>query len=318
MVQHDIKTTVLRNLYEANFLGDGKTNLKELRGKEGLDEKSFWKVVDRMAADGLIREWTAGGNYIITSFGIIHAEENGIASEKLAKENQRARIVAMDNMAKIYDESSDPGDAHIQSLSERTGLNINLLLGNNLQVLKDLGYVESVAVGLFQLTSKGIDAVAKLRQRSSIADEFEQLAEMSPQARGRALQRLFARVVEQHGWYQEEGMRTSNEEMDVIVYREREYYLVECKWEKEPSQADVIRELYGKLGNRADVRGIVVSMSGFTEGAVKQVVDYASSRVILLFGPDNVRATIYGQETFDGLLNEKYKELVTRRRAVFN
>ncbi len=141
---------------------------------------------------------------------------------------------------------------------------------------------------------------------------------MSPQPRGRALQKLVAKVIEQHGWGQDESVRTSNEEMDVIVFREREYYLLECKWEKDRIEAAVIRELFGKLNNRIDVRGIVVSMSGFTEGAVKQVEDYISHRIILLFGGEDIRTLFYGQATFDDLLNAKYKELVTKRKVEFS
>jgi hypothetical protein len=39
-------------------------------------------------------------------------------------------------------------------------------------------------------------------------------------------------------------------------------------------RARIIREIHGKLINRAEVRGLVVSMSGFTKGAIKQVEDY--------------------------------------------
>jgi hypothetical protein len=106
--------------------------------------------------------------------------------------------------------------------------------------------------------------------------------------------------------------------MDVIVYREREYYLVECKWEKVPVEAGVIREFYGKLGNRVDVRGIAVSMSGFAGGAVKQVRDYRNDRIILLFGPDDVRSMVYERVAFDELLNQKYRAFVTRGRVVFS
>ena len=105
--------------------------------------------------------------------------------------------------------------------------------------------------------------------------------------------------------------------MDVIVYKEREYYLVECKWEKSHIQADVIRELYGKLGNRIDMKGIAVSMSGFTKGAIEQAEEYVGQRIILLFGPKDVRTMTNGQTSFDELLNLKYKELIMRKKVIF-
>jgi hypothetical protein len=119
-------------------------------------------------------------------------------------------------------------------------------------------------------------------------------------------------LIEQHRWETDEGVRTSHEEMDVIVWREREYYLLECKWEKDPIEAGIVRELFGKLGNRIGVNGIVMSMSGFTKGAVKQATEYAGQRVILLFGEDGVKRMVYGVESFTDLLNTKYRQLTMR------
>jgi hypothetical protein len=81
---------------------------------------------------------------------------------------------------------------------------------------------------------------------------------------------------------------------------------------------EVIRELYGKLGNRVDVQGIVVSMSGFTEGAMKQVSDYHNERIILLFGPRDVHSMIFERVPFDELLSQKFGTLVTRGKVIFD
>ena len=64
------------------------------------------------------------------------------------------------------------------------------------------------------------------------------------------------------------------------------------------------------------MRGIVVSMSGFTTGAIQQAQDYASSRVILLFGPGDVNKLVSGGARFEDLLVEKYTAMVTRRLAI--
>ena len=105
--------------------------------------------------------------------------------------------------------------------------------------------------------------------------------------------------------------------MVVIVYLEREYYLIECKWEKLPVEAHVVRELYGKLANSVDVKGIMVSMSGFTSGADKQVADYAGQKVILLFGPDDIRSIADTSRGFEDLLNMKYDALITSRKGIW-
>lgn len=62
------------------------------------------------------------------------------------------------------------------------------------------------------------------------------------------------------------------------------------------------------------VRGIVASMSGLTTGAVEHAADHAGQRVILLFSPGDVRALTHQESSFEELLNEKSKALVTRRQ----
>lgn len=103
--------------------------------------------------------------------------------------------------------------------------------------------------------------------------------------------------------------------MDVVVWREREYYLLEGKWEKNPIEAGVVRELFGKLGNRVGVNGIVTSMSGFSKGAAEQTEEYAAQHVILLFGEEAIKKLVYGHEKFADLLDIKYRQLSTKRRA---
>jgi hypothetical protein len=273
-------------------------------------------VAHRMTYDGLIRESAAGGNYRITSRGIVHAENQGAAPEELVSRNRRVRTLTLDFLAKVHHERGRYGRVPYQQVCKEADLDPYVVV-QNLSVLEHLGYVDCQN-NICKITFKGLKAVEDRRQRVAIAERFETISQMRPQPRGRELQKLLATIVAHQGWSQEEGVRTSHEEMDVIVFREREYYLVECKWEKDAIESGVIRELYGKLENREGVRGVVVSMSSFTTGAAKQAEDYASKRIILLFGPDDMRGMVYGQVTFDQLLNEKHKELVARRRIVFN
>jgi hypothetical protein len=191
---------------------------------------------------------------------------------------------------------------------------------NNLDVLKDeYFYVEEdSALGFFKLTYHGLAFSERCKQMSEVIDQFEKLSGLQPQARGRAFQKFFATLLAQDNWLQAEGVRTSHEEMDIIISRDREYYLVECKWEKDPIEAAVIRELMGKLTNRIDVKGIAVSLSGFTQGALDQAEQFMNNRVIILFGSEDVRSIVDGRASFTDLLNEKYREAVTRRNIIFN
>jgi hypothetical protein len=316
MDQTQIKNHILLSLYNAFFLSDENFNLKSLAEREGWQKTGFWNLVDRMKNEALIRGTAVGGFYEITSRGVIYAEDAGLVNEALVLTNQKARTLILKALMKVYEEKGNLYSASMTDLYEQTGLDESVLKSNR-QVLLGLDYIEATGNARFKITEIGIDAVIEYRQLVGLVDEFKDISEMSPRPRGRALQKFLAKIIGQHGWGQDEGVRTSNEEMDVIVFRDREYYLFECKWEKERVEAAVVRELFGKLSNRVDVRGIVVSMSGFTEGAVKQVEDYIGQRVILLFGSDDVQQMADGRATFDELLNAKYKELVTRRKVSF-
>lgn len=57
-------------------------------------------------------------------------------------------------------------------------------------------------------------------------------------------------------------------------------------------------------------------MSGFTKGAIDQAKNYANQRMILLFGPKDVENITLKKGQFEVLLNEKYKQLVTRQAVI--
>jgi hypothetical protein len=255
--------------------------------------------------------------YQITARGIVSAEELGIAPEDLVKANNKARIEMLNGLAKVYEEQGRLYMVQNSELYGYTGLS-EIQATANLLVLHHLYLAEPFGNGGSRLMNRGLDAVREYRKGKTIAVEFETISNMSAQPRGRAFQKLLARVIQRNGWTQEEGVRTSNEEMDIMISRGREFYLMESKWEKDSVEAGVIRELMGKLNNRIDVRGMVASMSGFTTGAVEQVQQYANQRVILLFGEQDISALVYGKASFEDLLNEKYKELVTRGRVSFS
>ncbi len=316
MSQTDIENAILRKLYAVYFRTTEDVSLFQLSEEEKWDNGQFLKAIDHLKCYGFIESVTLSGHSITTA-GIVHAQEQGIAPNELVTQNLHAQEVILEYLAQAYDESGPSRRVGFDDLLTKSNLSSDVF-HRNLQALFDFGLAEPVGRMMARVTSYGLEVISDIRKRKGIGEAFEHIEQLNPQQRGRELQRLFARVVEQHGWLQEESVKTSHEEMDVIVYRGREYFLVECKWEKQPIEAGVIRELHGKLSNRVDVRGIVVSMSGFTKGAVEQVESYSASRIVLLFGPEDVRAMVDGSITFDELLDGKYKELVTRRKARFS
>lgn len=87
--------------------------------------------------------------------------------------------------------------------------------------------------------------------------------------------------------------------------------------EKKADSADcAANHLLSKLSKRANTTGIIMPMSGFAGGAVKDVEDSANQKLILLFGGEGIKKTITSPGSLEDLLNEKYEELTTRRRVV--
>jgi hypothetical protein len=244
--------------------------------------------------------------------GAVHAEELGIVSADVVRANDRARTGILLALAEVYEKKGRLYSKYKNELEAELGID-SISVTANLTVLCDLGYASPTGNAGYKIEAPGIEAVKEYRKTKGVADEFERLSELAPQPRGRALQKLIARLIKQQGWETDEGVRTSHEEMDVMVWREREYYLLECKWEKDPTEASVVRELFGKLGNRIGVSGIVMSMSGFTKGAAEQAAGYAGQRLILLFGEHGIKRMVYGVESFTDLLDTKYRQLTMKR-----
>jgi DNA-binding Lrp family transcriptional regulator len=317
MNQEDIKAILLERAYDSYFHGRGAVNLNTLNDELRVDQTVFWNIVHQMSQQGLIRAYAMGGNYKIQSYGIVKAEEQNIVAEKIKNENQHIRTRVLEKLAKVYKTSGADADAYIEFMAQEFAFDI-YALANNLQVLEELGYIEAIANGSYKLTLRGLDAIHERREIAGFAREYEQISTLTPQPRGRALQDLLAKVIEKHGWSQEQDGRASQGEIDVVIHKAREYFLTESKWEKDPIETPIVRELHGKLSYRIGVQGIIVSMSGFTGGAVAQAEDYASSRIILFFGKRDIEQIIFQQVSLDALLDEKYQQLITWRKVIYH
>lgn len=308
-----MEARILQQLYEPFFTSFDAVDLRSLPEQEGWDRVTFDNLLERMLNARRIRHHASGYRYMLLGRGAIYAEESGIVPAEHARTNQNVRTGILLALAEVYEKKGRHYSKFKHELESELGIDSNSATAN-LRVLVDLEYASPTGNAGYKIEDPGIAAVNKYRKTKGIADEFESVSAMAPQPRGRALQKLIARLIKQQGWETDEGVRTSHEEMDVIAWREREYYLLECKWEKDPIEAPVVRELFGKLGNRIGVNGIMMSMSGFTKGAAEQASDFAGQRMILLFGEDAIKRMVYGAEPFTDLLDAKYRQLTTKRR----
>lgn len=316
MNTEEIRAIILRELYQQYFLSDESFRMKPFWETLSFEERAFINIIDRMRDEGLLKG-RAGWAYDIKPEGIILFEQQSIYSKELIQRNDRIRTRILLTLADVYENQGTqytfPKSGFYENNNEEA-----IIIDANLRFLRDTFYVESTGNARYKITVKGIKIAEAVRKTRRYGDEFDATSQMeNPQARGRALQKLFASFIREQGWDCQEGARTAGEEMDVIISREREFWLTECKWEKKPIGAAVIREMYGKLGNRVDVKGIVISMSGFTGPADTQAEDYIGQKLILLFGEQDIKELFFGEISFTDLLNAKYKDAVTKRKITF-
>lgn len=324
MTPSEIKAIILTTLYEKWWLyspwGESDrvkaVDMSLLSEQQDIDYGTIGKILDQLDHEGLVYH-RMENEYGITQAGIFYAESQGLIDKSVADTNLACRVQFLRFLAEVYEKYGPMRVVYPRDLANRYPID-PIFAMNNLDLLRGAGLIKYTGSVDFIISQDGLKWLEKYDRQLDIKERFQAISGMNPQQRGRSIQALLAEVIEQHGWSQMESVKTSHEEMDIIIFQNREYYLIECKWEKAPVEASVIRELIGKLNNRTDMRGIAASMSGFAKGAVDQVREHVSQRIILLFGPQDIRSMIDGRIAFNELLDEKYKELVTRKKVVFD
>lgn len=257
-----------------------------------------------------------GHCYLILPYGAAAVERKGTAPRELVARIQQMRVALLERLTQLYRTRGRYASSHYSTLATELGFESKMAMAVLFQ-LERAGLVdENGHSGTYRVSQEGLSQADEVAAVATRVSEFHQLANLEPHPRGRALQKYLAALFAEQGWDALEGATTDHEEMDVVLSRSREFYLLECKWEKKPARARYVRELRGKLDNRADVRGILVSMSGFASTAIQQIRDYANSRVILAFGPGDIEATVTGAADFGDLLEVKYRDLVILKSVV--
>jgi hypothetical protein len=139
--------------------------------------------------------------------------------------------------------------------------------------------------------------------------EFVGLEETAGEAtaRGSRLQDLFVRTLKlsfgtEHvaGSLDLDGMQS-----DATFKHGAFFYRVEISWDSRLNDRSEIDKLIARLGRTQGTRGVLVSMSGFTDGVVKEVERQRPNHTIFLINREEFRAVLRGEIRFESLIEEK-------------
>lgn len=140
---------------------------------------------------------------------------------------------------------------------------------------------------------------AKLRQR------FLDLHQASnPQQRGRDFEVLVVKLLEVEGLCPRHGIDRVGEQIDISFSFGPHTYLVEARWKQGPSEPKELRDFHGKCqGVHVDVRGVFISVQGYTAGCAEALTKLAELRVVMLDGA-HLMSILSGAISFSDLLNK--------------
>jgi hypothetical protein len=311
----DLQSDTLIILYR-NQVNDQNSFLESLDTLKGMDEWAVDEAISPLFEARLVEDGAGCGTIVLTHVGIRLVENELLADDPTARENREVRDKILHGLARIREEEGSFGFGGRDEVGV-SGLD-PALWALHVDVLQKEELVKALGGPFaYQITPAGFKESHRLKTREALIAEFQDLSGLIPQQRGTAFQKFLGRLLEFQGWRQQEGVKTEEEEIDVIINRGYEYFLFECKWEKDPIGAAVIREFFGKLFKRSQTKGIVVSYSGFTGPAVLEAANFYSHRPILLMGPEDIKKLVSFRRSFDEIVSERYDLLVTKRISIF-
>ena len=151
-----------------------------------------------------------------------------------------------------------------------------------------------------------------IQLREAIAAELQSdlinLTKLTPQKRGYAFESFLKKMFDAYGLSANASFRNTGEQIDGSFQLNHETYLLEAKWENDPTGVADLHTFEGKLGEKAAwSRGLFVSNSGFTD--VGLVAFGRSKRTVCMSGLD-LYEMLAAKDSFDLVMNKKVRKAV--------
>lgn len=167
-------------------------------------------------------------------------------------------------------------------------------------------------------------AAARRQEREAIRRElFGLFSETDVSKRGIALEGVLNGLFKSYGILVREAFRRvvpgegTVEQIDGVIHLDGHLYLVEMKWHSERlGRAEVAPHL-ASVYNRGDVRGIIISNSGFTGPAIYTVKEGLANKVLLLCELQEIVLLLERERDLAEFLRQKVQAAAIDKEPLF-
>lgn len=188
---------------------------------------------------------------------------------------------------------------HRVEVAERCALKLREIIR---QQEKDRDHRETVRASVAKSARENYDSkLGELRVK------FAGTIELPRQERGYALEELFTELMRISGIPFAEPFKIEGEQLDGAIKYDGHYYLIELKWTEAKTDPKEIAHFYFKVEGKLGARGFVLSMNGFTDGAINTLPKGKDLKVLLLDGI-HLTNVIYGMYRMQELLDEAIRQ----------
>lgn len=160
-----------------------------------------------------------------------------------------------------------------------------------------------------------VDQARDYRAVTRAFRELQQGLNLSAQARGLALERVFGAacrltvgITTSSGSYRTVRTGRTNRQFDGYLECHGHAYRVECKWLQDAVEEQLLTHFFAGIESPADA--IVVSMGRYSDGAVYRAKRELEKRVVILLDRSEVESVLYNEMKLDDLIRRR------RRRAL--
>jgi Restriction endonuclease len=216
--------------------------------------------------------------------------------ERLRSGEYERRLEVSRNFVRILIEQTSftpQNEKHRVEVAERSALKLRELIRNQ---GKERESKETIRASTSKARRETYES-----KLTNLRDKFTKAHDLEPQKRGYALESIFTDLMRLSGIHVEEPFRIVGEQFDGAIKYEGHYYLLELKWTADKSDPKEIGHFYYKVEGKMQARGLFVSMSGFTDGAIATLPKGKDLKILLLDG-NHLTNVIYGIYKFQELL----------------